>query len=355
MHSSSITHVLPLTLIRRERMLTRRGRVLVAHSDHVEASTVVAQAETVSRHYIYDLTQRLGVPAAETEKYVKAESHKPVEKGEVLALRPTMLGLNLQKVSAPANGQVLAVGGGKMLFAAQGAGVELKAGFSGTVSSVNPEYGVQIDTIGALVQGWWGSGKQSYGVLRAIVSERDQPLAVAGLDDTAQGTILIAGTADQQALRAADTMKVRGLILGSLPAALVSLARAMSYSIVITETFGQKVMSEPAWRLLTDHEGREATVDARFGDRWSGRRPEVIIPLPAPGTQPPIPNDGIPLAVGKRVRLLRPPFAGFVGIITSFPERRQVLPSGVHTPCAQVEIEGRGAVSVPLANMEVFE
>ena len=346
-------------MIRRERLLSRPGQVLVVTGDRVEASTVVAQAEAVGRHYIFDLTRKLSLSAAELEKepgkYIKVENHAPVEKGTMLAVRSTLLGLRSLPVRAPARGQVLAVGGGKMLFAAQGAGVELKAGFSGLVSKINPEYGVEVETVGALVQGWWGSGKQSYGVLRAIVPERDQLLTVAALDESAKGTILIAGTVDQQVLRAADTMKVRGLILGSLSASLVSVARAMSYPIMITETFGHKAMSEPAWRLLTDHEGCEATVDARFGDRWSGRRPEVIIPLPAAGTPPPIPNEGMPLAVGKRVRLLHPPFAGLVGTIKGFPDRKQTLPSGVQMPSAQVEMDGQGLALVPVVNLELFE
>lgn len=360
-YAAAITHVLPLTTIRRERLLSRPGQVLVSASDRVEASTVVAQAEAVGRHYIFDLAQRLGLSAAELDreenlaKYIKVESRTPVDKGALLAARSTLLGLRQLLVRAPSKGQLLAVGGGKMLFAAQGAAIELKAGFSGVISKVNPEYGVEIETVGALVQGWWGSGKQSYGVLRAIVPERDQQLTVAALDENAKGTILVAGTADQQALRAADTMKVRGLILGSLPASLVPVARALSYPILITETFGQKAMSEPAWRLLTVHEGREATVDARFADRWSRRRPEVIIPLPAAGTPPPVPNDGAPLAVGKRVRLLRPPFAGLVGVIKSLPDRRQSLPSGIHMLAAQVEVEGQGPVLAPLVNLELFE
>ncbi|MBI3242215.1 MAG: hypothetical protein HYZ49_07980 [Chloroflexi bacterium] len=354
MYIPTTTHVLPLVTISRDRMLPRPGELLVQEGDRVEATTLLARADTVARHYIYDLTQRLQVPAAEVENYVKVPPGEIVEKGAVLAVRPIMLGLSNLSVKAPVNGVMVDVVNGKLLFAAAGGGIELRAMFAGTVTNIVPEHGATIAVPGALVQGMWGSGRQSYGIMRAATTAPDQAINPSALDEGSKGMILVGGTADQKALRGAETVKVRGMVLGSVPASLISTLRALSYPVIITESFGGTTMSEAAWSLLSNHDGREAMIDGRPADRWTSHRPELIIPLPSPGS-PPAPTEGGPLVVGRRVRVLRPPHQGAVGILQQLVERPQNLPSGLQAPGAYVELEGREAELIPLANLEVFE
>lgn len=354
MYIPTTTHVLPLVTIRRDRTLPRPGEVMVQEGDRIEATTIVARAGSVARHYIYDLTQRLQVPAADAEKYVKVPPGEIVEKGDPLAVRPINLGLSKLQVVAPANGIMVDVINGRLLFAASGADVELRAGFAGVVASIAPDHGVTLETSGALVQGVWGSGRLGYGIMQTMTAAPDQPIETATLDERSKGMILVGGTADQKSLRVAETVKVRGMILGSIPASLIPTTRALSYPVVITESFGGGPMSETAWALVSSHDGREAMLDGRSADRWSGRRPELVIPLPSPGS-PPMPTDGAPLVVGRRVRVLRPPHPGALGVIQQLLERPHTLPSGAQLPVAYVEMEGLGTELVPLANLEVFE
>src|SRR6185503_14681402 len=102
MYIPSTTHVSPLATIRRERLLPQPGYVLVDEGERIESSTVVAQAEIVVKHYFYDLTQRLGVPAGEINKYLRAQAGVAMEKGDVIAQRPTLLGLGSLALKAPA-------------------------------------------------------------------------------------------------------------------------------------------------------------------------------------------------------------------------------------------------------------
>ncbi len=353
MYIPSTTHVLPLASLQRDRLLSHPGYVVAHEGDRVEASDVVAKGDAGRRHVIFDLARRLGVPPSQAERYVKKEAGAEVEKGEVLAVRSTTLGLGKVTVRAPAKGTVIGVGEGRLLFAAAGAPVELRAGIPGVISGVKPALGVTIQTTCALVEGVWGSGKQEYGVLRAVTQDGHEPLTPELVDVSCRGTIMIGGGADEDALRAAEAIKVRGMILGSMPAALISLTRHLSYPVLVIDRFGPGGMGNEAWAALVTNNGREALIDARPADRWNDQRPEVLIPLPATAAAP-SPAHGLPLEPGRRVRVLRPPYTGAVGSVKQILPRAQKLPSGVLAVSAQVEIEGQPPIIVPLANLEIL-
>ena len=121
------THVLPLTTVRRDRLLISPGYVMVEEGVRVEASTIVAKTTTPGKHFIYDLVRRLGVKAEEANQFVKVKIGVEVEKGKLLATKPGLLGAI--SIKAPTRGKVIAVEGGRMLYESSGAIVELRAGF----------------------------------------------------------------------------------------------------------------------------------------------------------------------------------------------------------------------------------
>ena len=355
MYIPTTTHVAPLATIRRERLLPQPGYVLIDEGERVEATTVVARTETISKHFYYDLTQMLDVSVNDVTKYLRVQVDVAVSKGEMLAQRPTLLGLGSIPVRAPAKGAVVEIKDGRLLFAAAGPGIQVRAGFPGVVASVNPEWGVVIETPGALIQGVWGSGKQEFGSLKMLVNDAAQPLAVELLDASCKGAIVVAGMTDEAGLQACVKAKVRGLILGSLSANLFKTIRGLPFPVLIVEGFGKQVMPIQAWSLFADHNGRDVYLDARAPDRWEGRRPEIIIPLPHPGGAVPLPADGQPLSEGKRVRIARPPYASAVGVVTQLPARMEILPNGVQAQVAQVDLEAHGLIVAPVANLEIYE
>jgi hypothetical protein len=80
----------------------------------------------------------------------------------------------------------------------------------------------------------------------------------------------------------------------------------------------------------------------------------VIIPLPT-SRQADVPDDVIQLAPGVRVRVLRAPFHGAVGIVRDLPLKAADFPSGLLARSAAIEIEGLGNRLIPLANLEVIQ
>jgi len=59
--------------------------------------------------------------------------------------------------------------------------------------------------------------------------------------------------------------------------------------------------------------------------------------------------------VGRRVRIIRAPYAGKVGTIASMPHGMVALPSGLLAACLEVELTEEGMVLVPLANVDILE
>ena len=147
-------------------------------------------------------------------------------------------------------------------------------------------------------------------------------------------------------------LPVRGLILSSLLPSLLSTGYQMRYPILVLDGFGATPMNSAAFKLLTTNNKREVTVNAEHFDRYSGHRPEAVIPLPV-SSDPPEPNPYVTFAVGQTVRMRRPPNAGMIGTISSLRRGLSTLPSGLRAPAADVRLENGETVLAPLVNLEV--
>jgi hypothetical protein len=209
-----------------------------------------------------------------------------------------------------------------------GESVEIRAYLPGTVGNIIPKRGVLIETIGALVQGVWGVGRESFGVLKVLVDQPDQPLKAKSIDVACHGAVLIGGsTLDEAVLQQALELQVRGIVIGSLGHELVEMARQMPFPIICTEGFGQIPMAQPIFQLLHTSEGREVAINGHTRPRWGTIRPEVIIPLPARSASPP-PPPGRPMEVGEQVRVTRGSRSGAVGVVRQLPARPLIVETG---------------------------
>ena len=63
-----ITHVLPYTLIRRERVLHTSGKILVREGQTVSATDVIAELNQYPEHLLLDVARGLGMSADSADK-----------------------------------------------------------------------------------------------------------------------------------------------------------------------------------------------------------------------------------------------------------------------------------------------
>ncbi len=350
----SVTRVLPLTTIRRERTLPVAGEVLVNMGTRVDPMSVVAHAELPGRYYILNVAQALRVSPEAADKYIRPKPGQPVEARQVVAGRRVRLGMVPRVVRAPQDGVVVAVGGGRVLLESAGEPVEVRAYLPGTVSDIQPKRGVTIETVGAWIQGVWGIGDESFGVLKVLVDKPEQPLRAKSIDVTCHGAVLVGGLLqDRETLQQALELQVRGVVAGSLDPTLIGMAREMPFPVITTEGIGRAPMAWPILQLLRTNEGREAAISGRTQPRWGAIRPEVVIPLPAGRGSPP-PPPGASLAVGVQVRVTRGPQMGAVGTVQHLPAHPLALETEARVWGAVVAFEEDGEQFVPFLNLELL-
>ena len=344
-----VIHVNGLTSIVRERLLPVPGTVLARLNQKVSALDVVAQTSWAREHLLLDVTRILRVTSNVADRLITCNVGDRIAVGAVITAGK---GLFSRRVRAPRDGRVVAVGGGKVLMEVGVTKVELRAGIPGTVVQVLPNHGVVIQTAGALIQGVWGNGRIASGTLVNLAEKPDGILTVGWLDVSLRGSIILAGIVnDVETLQAAAGLPVRGLILSSILPALIQKAMEMRYPILVTDGFGSLPMNCAAYKLLSTNARRDITVNAEIHDRYSGARPEVIIPLPI-SEIPLIPREVETFAPGLQVRMRLSPALGMIGSIVALKSGLTRLPSGLQAPAAEVKLENGETVIVPLVNLE---
>ena len=349
---SSVIHVLPLTFIRRERLLPVSGKVLARVGQKVLATDVIAEGRTSDCHQLLDISRGLGVGLDEADKLVVRKVGDLVEKGGIIA---GPVGVLHRTVSAPENGMIVAIGDGQVLMELEGTLLELRAGIPGTVVQIIPDRGAVIETTGALIQGVWGNGQMDKSIMNVLSHAPAEELTSSQLDVSRRGSIVLGGILTQEeTLRTAIGLPLRGLIMGSMPSHLLPVALKAPFPILLLSGFGKLPIDPVSFAILTTNEQREVTVNACAWDRFQGQRPEVVIPLPSSGTIPPPPQADI-FASGQTVRIQRAPHAGKAGTIASLKPSAQLFSSGIRASAAVINLDNGEQVVVPLANLEVIE
>ena len=346
------TQITPLTNVRRERALPIPGEVLVRVGQRVEPMQIVAHTHLPGDFRILPVARLLDIPASQVKKCMIVKLGDEVHQGQIIAKRGR---LSPRTVKSPIDGAITSSGAGRILIETEPTLFELSAYIPGTVSEIVDNYGLAIETTGAVIQGVWGAGGENLGVLKCLVEGPDKPLRADTIDPSCHGAILVGGFGlDTTVLERAQELQVRGIVTGGLPFELISQVEQLPFPVVVTEGIGTVPMSTPIFRLLTTNDGREASISGVVQPRWGIVRPEVIIPLPAETLPPDRTQPGAPLTVGTRVRVVRAPHMSAVGTIMALPTYARSIDTGARVRGAEVDVGQKTPIFVPLANLEVL-
>lgn len=345
-----VTHILPLTIIERRRMLPVAGSVLVRTGQEVRAEEVIAKANLYADHISLDLARGLGVPKHAVSGYLKRSIGDEVSEGSIIAQKAGMIS---RVVRAPKKGVLVAVGGGQALLQVNRRPYELKAGIPGVVTKIVADYGAVIQVSGAWIQGVWGNGKIGTGGLFVVAETPSDEVRAKDLDPSQRGQVMFAGYCGSvDVLEQLASIKMRGLILGSMPTRLRPAAAQMPYPIMVLEGFGRIPVNPVAFKLLSTSGQREITLNAAQVDQATGTRPEIIIPV-AGGQISARPVSLEHIEEGKQVRVLRAPYQGKVGTVHALPGKVR-MPNGLRAEAVEVLLNEEDKVLLPLANIEIL-
>lgn len=342
-----VTHILPLTLIRRERLLPGIGKILVRKGQKVHATDIIAETRGKQEFSVINVTRSLGVSADHLEKYLQCNVGSQLVPGDVIA---GPVGLTKRVLRATKKGKVVLIGEGQVFIELENHPLSIYAGLPGEVTELISDRGVVIETTGALIQGVWGNGRLSEGVLSVLATSTDHVLEPGALDASYQGKIILAGhCGSAEALKAAEQASVKGIILSSLSLSLVGLALNMHFPLILLEGFGKFPMNAATFKLLSTHDQREVTLNAEM---HSSQRPEVIIPLPvSPGLAQPRRTDFF--TAKQRVRVCSSLHARESGVVLRL-KGTVTMPSGIRVQAAEIQLDSGEKVVLPLANLEIL-
>lgn len=343
-----VTHILPLTKIRRARLLPRPGKVLVRPGQKVAATDVIAQALVPSTHILLDIRRGLAIQkSSEVERHIVRQTGDLLEKGDVIAQTS---GLFSRIIRAPQKGEIVNISNGQVLLQTDTSTIDILAGINATVTEITPDLGAILEIDGALIQGVWGNGQMDGGLLRVLASAPEDEITSQQIDVSMRGAVIMGGycsTADT--LQAGADLPLRGLILSSIAADLIPVAEKMPYPIVVIEGFGKIPLNSIAYKILTTSDKRDISLYGAYQQR--GERPEIIIPLPATGGAA---IDTCYFETGQAVRIQGLPYRGKIGTIVQLKKGISTLANGIKTSAAEVQLEDASRVTVPLANLEVI-
>jgi hypothetical protein len=347
-----VVHVLPMTRIRRHRLLPITGKVLVRKGQTVSALDVIGEANQNPRHVLLDITRGLGVDFYEVDQHIQRNAGDTVAEGDILA---GPVGWGKRVVRAPSSGRIILSGRGKMLLEEESTPQQVLAGLPGEIISLIPGRGAVVESIGALVQGVWGNDQINAGMLRVLIKKVEDILSVEQLDLDLRGSVVFGGyCGDEQVLRAAAELPLKGLILSSMSATLIPVAQNIPLPIIVVEGFGLLPINSSAFNLLVTSESREITVNAEIVDPYNGKRPEAFISLPVNQVVHE-PKDATIFSPGQKVRITRAPYQSQIGTLMSLKPGLEVLPNGIRAQSAEIELESSVRVKLPLVNLEVLE
>ncbi len=348
---SRATRIQPLTLVRRERFLAGSGEVTVSHSQELSPVQVVAKAPRRNQYVVIPACERLGISTQQLEKGLKVAEGEIVREGMPLAQKPGLLGRR-KMIRAPVNGTLIQIKNGRLIIQKPSATLELRALMSGKVATIFPDKGVVIETPGALVDAVWDSGKEGIGYLHIGVDSPEGTLQSDDISIELRSKVLIAGRVNSaDALRKAEENGIRGVVAGSMPAALIPTATKLSIPLFLTESIGNVPMSTPIFDLLVQLQGNLISLLSQ-SKAAPGRRPALIIPLESDKLPEESQIEDMEIKIGQQVRLLRNPNQGAIGVIKQVYQHGKTTDAGIRMPGADVQLADNTRLFVPHTNLD---
>ncbi|MEY5060107.1 MAG: hypothetical protein RIS45_28 [Planctomycetota bacterium] len=357
---------------RARRLLPVHGEVMVKPGQAVKARDVVARTYIEGDLTPVAVAAQLSVPAGDLAQIMLVKQGDSVTAGQPIARTKGIFGIGKKELVSPAAGTVesISMTTGQLILRSAPIAVEVKAYVDGLVREVLAGEGAVIESDAVFVQGIFGVGGETVGMIRAACARHDQRLDAPQIKPDMKGCVVLGGArVTAAAVKAAQAAGIAAIVTGGIDDAdlktilgydlgvAITGTEKIGLTIVITEGFGDIAMAERTFALLKGFEGREASVSGATQIRAGVMRPEIVIarqPSDAAPVQGGRPEEGA-LELGTQVRLIRDPYFGLIGGVSALPHEPAVLGSGSKARVLEVALADGRRVIVPRANVELIE
>jgi len=356
--------------IHKERRLPLEGEVLVGVGDNVRADEVVAKADLPGNVQLVNIANLLSVPANDVDEYTTKKVGEGIEKDEILAETKGIFGLFKSQVRSPISGTIENISNvtGQVILREPPIPVEVRAYVDGSVTDIAGNDGVTVETYGTYIQGIFGIGGETLGILEVVVSSPDAPLTSDLIQPEHRDKILVGGSiVSHDAIQAAIRGGVRGLIVGGIDdkdlrellgyelGVAITGSEDIGITLVVTEGFGKIRMADRTFDLLKERQGLKTSINGTTQIRAGVVRPEIVVPFESSEH---LIEDAVvagKLEIDTPIRVIREPYFGNLGRVTALPVKLQQLETGAKVRILEIELEDGAQITLPRANVEIIE
>ncbi len=358
------------TRIRKIRRLPLPGETLVEKGAKVKGDDIVARTAVPGNVQTVNVAGLLGIPPEDVPNLMIKKVGDPVKKDEIIARSKGLFGLFKSEVRSPVDGTVESISPvtGQVILREPPQPVQIDAYIDGIVDEVIPREGVVVANDVSLIQGIFGVGGETRGVLKRIADVPDEIVPAEKIGSDCQNRILIAGSLiTYEVIEKALQFGARAIVGGGIEDS--TLRRFLGYdigvaitgsekrglTIIVTEGFGTMRMAKRTFELLSALEGKMASVNGATQIRAGVIRPEVIVPCTGnSGEIKPSEAEG-GLALRMLVRIIRQPHFGKIGKVIALPVELQTIETEAKVRVLEVELENGEHIVLPRANVEIIE
>jgi len=321
----------------------------------------------------FDVAFELGCRPADIPNHMLVDVGQEVKRGAIIAKKGEASAFFTRTALAPISGLISEIDSktGYATISRPFREVVVKAYLSGRVSRVLPEYGVNIESPGVVVNGAFGVGPEAHGDLVVLSENIDCPLTDDMITADLAGKVVVVGShATNEALSKALENGVRGVVCAT--ASYLHLVQALGVklgvgitgqedigtTVILMEGFGQLTMRRHAFEALRQLDGQHVSINGRTQIRAGAIRPEVVCTFPdydGELGQPSVLDED--LYTGARVRVISDPYFGRLGEIVDMPRDSRSIGTEASVPVIMIrfdDAEGDEPVMIPRKNVELF-
>ncbi len=360
-------------VLKKDRILPLKGKVLVKKGDKVKAEQFVAETFLPGNVVPFKVANKLGVTPQMLTQFLKVKAGDIIKKGQIIAETKGLFGTGLFKASvkSPIEGEVESISSatGNAVLREPRIPVQIKAFIDGIVTEVIPDEGVVIENRSAYIQGIFGLAGETTGEIKVLAKSPEDHLEPSMITPDCKGKIIVAGAlCPLESIMKAKEVGVSAIVAGGVDdqdlkkmlgydiGVAITGHEKIGVTIVATEGFGPINMAHNTFELLKKFNGHKASIHGKTQIRAGVMRPEIIIPLPL-GEEELVAKEAemATLEIGSLIRVIRQPNFGKIGRITELPEPLTKVESETLVRVLKAKLDSGEEVLIPRANVEVIE